>query len=72
MAPVAAPIRRSGSGSKVHYLLALPVSLLGLIPIGYVVVESYALGWNGIQEALFRPRVADLLGNTLALLEPAS
>ena len=48
--------------------MAVPVSLLGLIPIGYILAESYALGWEGIQEALFRPRVADLLGNTLALV----
>jgi len=48
--------------------VAVPVSLLGLIPIGYIVAESYALGWAGGQEALFRPRVADLLGNTLALV----
>ena len=48
--------------------MAVPVSLLGLIPIGYIVAESYALGWAGGQEALFRPRVADLLGNTLALV----
>ena len=61
-------MRRSGGASKVLYLVAVPVSLLGLIPIGYIVAESYALGWDGIQEALFRPRVADLLGNTLALV----
>jgi iron(III) transport system permease protein len=48
--------------------VAVPVSLLGLIPIGYIVAESYALGWAGAQEALFRPRVAHLLGNTLALV----
>ncbi|HKH55982.1 MAG TPA: iron ABC transporter permease [Propionibacteriaceae bacterium] len=48
--------------------MAVPVSLLGLIPIGYIIAESYALGWAGAQEALFRPRVADLLGNTLALV----
>lgn len=48
--------------------MAVPVSLLGLIPIGYIVAESYALGWAGAREALFRPRVADLLGNTLALV----
>jgi iron(III) transport system permease protein len=48
--------------------VAVPVSLLGLIPIGYIVAESYALGWAGAQKALFRPRVADLLGNTLALV----
>jgi iron(III) transport system permease protein len=48
--------------------VAVPVCLLGLVPIGYIVVESYALGWTGGQAALFRPRVAHLLGNTLALV----
>ena len=41
-------MRRSGGSTKVLYLVAVPVSLLGLIPIGYIIAESYALGRDGI------------------------
>ena len=49
------------------YLLAAPVALLGLAPVGFIVAEAVGLGWADLQAAVFRPRVAELLGNTLTL-----
>ncbi|WP_414158189.1 ABC transporter permease [Pseudomonas sp. BNK-45] len=47
---------------------ALLVSLLALVPLGFVVAVSIQTGWAGIAELVLRPRVAELLFNTLLLL----
>jgi len=56
-----------GLAGRPLYLLAVPVALLGLVPVGFIVAESLGLGWVNLRAAVLRPRVAELLGNTLAL-----
>ena len=42
--------------------------MLGLIPLGYVVLTAVLTGWPTLSRLLFRPRVAELLVNTVALV----
>jgi iron(III) transport system permease protein len=63
MTALATPVRAGRS----LYVLAVPVALLGLVPVGFIVAESIGLGWADLRVAVLRPRVAELLGNTLAL-----
>jgi iron(III) transport system permease protein len=58
---------QTGSSDRLLYAVAVPVVLLGLIPVGFIIHESLILGWAGIEPILFRPRVADLLSNTVSL-----
>lgn len=62
--------RRSPGSRSASWLLgaALLVSLLALLPLGFVVGVSIQTGWATIVQLVFRPRVAELLGNTLLLL----
>jgi len=63
--------RRHGPGRRAApWLLgaALLVSLGALLPLGFVVGISIQTGWATIAELVLRPRVAQLLGNTLLLL----
>lgn len=63
--------RRQGQGRRSPpWLLgaALLVSLLALLPLGFVIGISIQTGWATISQLLLRPRVAELLGNTLLLL----
>lgn len=39
-----------------------------LIPVGYVVATAIGLGWNELASLVFRPRVGELLANTVLLL----
>jgi iron(III) transport system permease protein len=49
------------------FALALPAVLLGLIPLGFVVVYSLDLGVGELWRLLDRPRTAELLSNTVRL-----
>jgi iron(III) transport system permease protein len=49
-------------------LAGVLVVALALIPLGYVVVASLTMGPGELWTLLWRPRVGELLGNTLALL----
>jgi iron(III) transport system permease protein len=49
-------------------LAAVAVAALALVPLGYVVWYAVSLGPDEAWEMLARPRVAELLRNTLALL----
>ncbi|UMZ09129.1 iron ABC transporter permease [Pseudomonas sp. MPFS] len=63
--------RRRGLGpGAVPWLsaTALLVSLLALLPLGFVVGISIQTGWATIAQLLLRPRVLELLYNTLLLL----
>ena len=60
-------VARAGSSGRPLYLLAVPVALLGLVPVTFIVTESLGLGWENLRAALVRPRVGELLGNTLTL-----
>ncbi|MFI2564358.1 ABC transporter permease [Paenarthrobacter sp. NPDC018779] len=48
-------------------LLAVMTALFSLIPLGYVVYMTAATGWDTAVELIFRPRVAELLMNTILL-----
>ena len=39
-----------------------------LIPVGYVVATVFEIGWDALQPLIFRPRVGELLLNTVLLL----
>ena len=54
------PLRRF----PVTLVLACAVAALALLPLGYIVRYTIDVGWSGIQELVFRPRVAELLWNT--------
>lgn len=47
---------------------ALLVSLAALLPLGFVLWVTASTGWETIATLLLRPRVAELLGNTLLLV----
>jgi iron(III) transport system permease protein len=49
-------------------LAGVTVVAVALIPLGYVVVATVAMGPAELWDLLWRPRVNELLGNTLALL----
>jgi iron(III) transport system permease protein len=44
------------------------ITMLGLIPLGHVVVTAVVTGWPTLSRLLFRPRVAELLVNTVGLV----
>ena len=54
------PLRRF----PVTLLLACAVAALALLPLGYIATYTVDVGWSGIRELVFRPRVAELLWNT--------
>lgn len=63
---------RSGDGGRrpPATLVALVVVLAAvmLVPVGYVVATVVEIGWTELAELVFRPRVGELLLNTVLLL----
>ncbi|MCO4262818.1 iron ABC transporter permease [Pseudarthrobacter sp. MDT3-26] len=49
-------------------LLATLLALFALIPLGYVIYMTAITGWDASIELIFRPRVGELLVNTLLLM----
>ena len=49
-------------------LAAVAVSALSLVPLGYIVVQTVATGWDRAYALVVRARVGELLGNTAALV----
>lgn len=49
-------------------LLATLLAFFGLIPLGYVIYMTVVTGWDTSIELIFRPRVGELLVNTLVLM----
>ncbi|WBM72504.1 iron ABC transporter permease [Buttiauxella sp. WJP83] len=49
-------------------LLAIFFSMLSLIPPVFVIVIGFDTGWETVKALIFRPRVAELLSNTLLLV----
>ena len=49
-------------------ILAVLIALFSLIPLGYVVYMTAATGWDTAVELIFRPRVGELLLNTILLM----
>ncbi|MGC5698780.1 iron ABC transporter permease [Pseudomonas sp. NFXW11] len=62
--------RRLPSQRAAPWLLgaAVLVALLALLPLGFVLGVSLQTGWDTIAQLVLRPRVAELLFNTLLLL----
>ncbi|SMQ23601.1 iron(III) transport system permease protein [Pseudomonas helmanticensis] len=58
----------TGRGGSWVVALAITVSLLSLLPIAFVIGVSWATGWATIEALVFRPRVAELLINTVLLV----
>ncbi|WP_082484173.1 MULTISPECIES: ABC transporter permease [Micrococcaceae] len=48
-------------------VLAVLIALFSLVPLGYVLYMSVATGWDTAVGLIFRPRVAELLLNTVLL-----
>jgi iron(III) transport system permease protein len=48
--------------------VACTVSLLALLPLGYVIVTGILTGWPELSALVFRPRVGELLANTVSLV----
>ncbi len=48
-------------------IAAVLVSLLALLPLGFVVVAVVQAGWQTVAALVFRPRVGELLANTALL-----
>jgi len=67
-APVA-PVRR-GPGWRLSWvgIAALLVSLLALLPLGFVLWVGLDTGWQTAAALIFRPRVGELLINTALLV----
>ncbi|MDL9978768.1 ABC transporter permease [Microbacterium sp. ASV49] len=47
---------------------AVVVAVLSLLPLGFVVATTIQIGWDASIALLMRPRVGELLGNTLLLM----
>jgi ABC-type Fe3+ transport system permease subunit len=47
--------------------LAVLFSLMALLPLGFIIAIGFETGWETIKALVFRPRVAELLSNTLWL-----
>lgn len=44
------------------------MAALALLPLGYIAWYTVELGWDGVRELVFRPRVGELLWNTARLV----
>ncbi|WP_414058544.1 ABC transporter permease [Pseudomonas sp. HR96] len=49
-------------------LCAVAIALLALLPLGFVVLVAVQSGWDSLVSLVWRPRVGELLGNTLWLV----
>ncbi|MER7278607.1 iron ABC transporter permease [Dactylosporangium sp. NPDC000244] len=52
--------------------LCVPVAVFAAIPLLYIAFYTAQVGWAGIRPLVFRPLIAELLGNTLALCATAT
>jgi iron(III) transport system permease protein len=59
---------RGPSGPATIRLAAGLVTVLGLVPLGHVALTAVVTGWPTLSRLLFRPRVAELLVNTVGLV----
>ena len=49
-------------------VLCVLIAAFSLLPLGFVVVATADAGWDTIVALVFRPRVGELLFNTLSLV----
>ncbi|OBI84811.1 iron ABC transporter permease [Mycobacterium sp. E740] len=69
--PPAAPLSRSDKAARPGPLVSVTVAVLvaaTFIPLGYVAWAAVSVGWTRAYELIVRPRVGELLVNTVALL----
>ena len=65
---------RSGPGAGRYVtsgslaVLALAIAGFSLLPLGFVAVMTVGTGWHTAAALIFRPRVGELLGNTVVLI----
>jgi iron(III) transport system permease protein len=67
----AAPVSRSPKTSRPGPLVSATVAILvaaTLIPLGYVAWAAVSIGWTRTYDLVVRPRVGELLFNTVALV----
>ncbi|BAH55771.1 MULTISPECIES: ABC transporter permease [Rhodococcus] len=67
----AATARRPTARPHLPFPLAVAAVIVvaaSFIPLGYVMVQSIATGWDTASALLFRPRVRELLSNTVLLV----
>ena len=68
------PLTLVGSGTRRRLplswmtLAALFVSLFALLPLGFVITVAVQSGWETVLTLVFRPRVGELLTNTISLM----
>jgi len=60
--------RGTRSGPWPVVVLSILIAAFSLLPLGYVAFMTGNAGWDTIQKLVFRPRVGDLLLNTLGLV----
>ncbi len=48
--------------------IAIAVTVLCLIPLGFILFSTVAAGWDTVRRLIFRPRVGELLVNTALLV----
>lgn len=65
--PLASNRRRSQHFHGPIFAAALAIALISLLPLGFVVWIAIQTGWRTASAMIFRPRVAELLVNTLLL-----
>ena len=62
-------LRRGRTGAPWTVLvLSLLVGAVSLVPLGFVIAMTIATGWDTAVALIFRPRVLELLGNTVWLV----
>jgi iron(III) transport system permease protein len=67
-APHYASARRHQRPGLFIVAVAILLSLLALLPLGFVISVAFETGWPTVKALVFRPRVAELLLNTLLLV----
>ncbi|CAI0831427.1 ABC transporter permease [Serratia grimesii] len=67
-APRYASTRRHHRPGRFIVATAILLSLLALLPLGFVISVAFETGWQTVKALVFRPRVGELLLNTLLLV----
>ncbi len=66
--PLSMPLSRFRSGMRGTFMLAVVIALLALLPLGFVIWATIITGWETASQMIFRPRVGELMTNTLLLV----
>lgn len=60
--------RARGRSPATLLLLSAAIALLVLAPVGFLIDQTLAIGWDEVERLLFRPFVGELLTNTALLV----